>query len=105
MATMCWKQRAGSGSELEHLVRGADLHVNLRIRQEEEGIVSRELVIRRFTDVIEHEAWSGNATLELRPNAQLPAHLLAVGEVVLGLHRIVDLTLPAGHVIHRYQAA
>lgn len=105
MATMCWKQRAGSGSELEHLVPGADLNVNLRVRQEEEGIVSRELVTRRFTDVIEHEAWSGSATLELRPNAQLPAHVLAVGEVVLGLHRIVDLTLPAGHVIHRYQAA
>ena len=105
MATMCWKQRAGSGSELERLMPGADLNVNLRIRQEEEGIVSRELVTRRFTDVTEHEAWSGNATLELRPNAQLPAHLLAVREVVLGLHRIIDLTLPGGHVIHRYQAA
>jgi acetoacetate decarboxylase len=105
MATMCWKQRAGSGSELERLMPGADLNVNLRIRQEEEGIVSRELVTRRFTDVTEHEAWSGNATLELRPNAQLPAHLLAVREVVLGLHRTIDLTLPGGHVIHRYQAA
>jgi acetoacetate decarboxylase len=105
MATMCWKQRAGSGSELERLVPGADLNVNLRIRQEEEGIVSRELVTRRFTDVVEHEAWSGTATLELRPNAQLPAHLLAVREVVLGLHRTIGLTLPAGHVIHRYQTA
>ena len=105
MATMCWKQRTGSGSELERLVPGADLNVNLRIRQEEEGIVSRELVTRRFTDVFEHEAWSGAATLELRPNAQLPAHLLAVHEVVLGLHRTIDLTLPPGHVIHRYQAA
>ena len=105
MATMCWKQRAGSGSELERLVPGADLNVNLRIRQEEEGIVSRELVTRRFADVVEHEAWSGNATLELRPNAQLPAHLLAVCEVILGLHRTIDLTLSAGHVIHRYQAA
>jgi acetoacetate decarboxylase len=104
-ATMCWKQRAGSGGELERLMPGADLNVNLRIRQEEEGIVSRELVTRRFTDVIEHEAWSGTATLELRPNAQLPAYLLAVHEVVLGLHRTIDLTLPPGHVIHRYQAA
>ena len=105
MATMCWKQRAGSGGDLERLVPGADLNVNLRIRQEEEGIVSRELVTRRFADVVEHEAWSGNATLELRPNAQLPAHLLAVCEVILGLHRTIDLTLSAGHVIHRYQAA
>lgn len=105
MATMCWKQRAGSGDELRRLVPGADLNVNLRIRQEEEGIVSRELVTRQFADVVEHEAWVGHATLELRPNAQLPAHLLAVTEVVLGLHRTVDLTLPPGHVIHRYEAA
>ena len=104
-ATMCWKQRAGSGGELERLVPGAGLNVNLRIRQEEEGIVSRELVTRRLADVVEHEAWCGHATLELRPNAQLPAYLLAVSEVVLGLHRTVDLTLPPGHVIHRYQAA
>ena len=103
-ATMCWKQRASSGHELELLVPGADLNVNLRTRQEEEGIVSRELVARRFGDVVEHEAWAGPATLELRPNAQLPAHLLAVREVVLGLHRTIDLTLCPGRVVHRYAA-
>lgn len=104
-ATMCWKQRAATGSELISLVPGADLNVNLRVRQEEEGVVSRELVARRFADVVEHEAWIGPGTLELRPNAQLPVHLLAVQEVVLGLHRVVDLTLAPGRVIHRYGAA
>lgn len=104
-ATMCWKQRAATGSELTSLVPGADLNVNLRVRQEEEGVVSRELVARRFADVVEHEAWTGPGTLELRPNAQLPVHLLAVQEVVLGLHRVVDLTLAPGRVIHRYGAA
>jgi acetoacetate decarboxylase len=104
-ATMCWKQRAASGTELAELVPGVDLNVNLRVRQEEEGVVSRELVTRRFTDVVEHQAWAGPATLELRPNAQLPVHLLAVREVVLGLHRTVDLTLSPGRVIHRYRAA
>lgn len=102
---MCWKQRAATGSELISLVPGADLNVNLRVRQEEEGVVSRELVARRFADVVEHEAWTGPGTLELRPNAQLPVHLLAVQEVVLGLHRVVDLTLTPGRVIHRYGAA
>ena len=104
-ATMCWKQRAAHGSELSDLVPGADLNVNLRVRQEEEGVVSRELVTRRFADLVEHEAWAGPGTLELRPNAQLPVHLLAVREVVLGMHRIVDLTLAPGQVIHRYGAA
>ena len=29
-------------------------------------------------------------------------HLLAVREVVLGLHRVLDLSLPPGRVVHRY---
>ena len=64
--TMCWKQNASSGTELDRLVPGAGLNVNLRVRQEEEGVISRELVTRRFTDVVEHEAWTGSATLEER---------------------------------------
>jgi acetoacetate decarboxylase len=102
---MCWKQRAASGGELTRLVPGADVNVNPRVRQEEEGVVSRELVTRGFDDVAEHESWVGPATLEVRANAQLPVHLLAVGEVVLGLHRMVDLTPSPGRVIHRYRAA
>jgi acetoacetate decarboxylase len=103
-ATMGWKQPATDGGELAGLVPGAELNVNLRVRQEEEGVVSRELVTRRFADIVEHEAGTGPATLELRPNAQLPVYLLAVGDIVLGLHRIVDLTLSPGR-IHRYRAA
>jgi acetoacetate decarboxylase len=102
-ATMCWKQRASSGSELDGLIAGAELNVNLRVRQEEEGVISRELVTRLFTDVVEHEAWTGPATLELRPNAQVPAYLLSVRDVVLGLHRTIDLTLAPGHIVHRYR--
>ena len=45
---------------------------------------------------------SGAATLELRPNAQVPVHLLPAGEVVLGLHRLLDLTLPPATVVHHY---
>jgi len=61
-----------------------------------------ELVVRRLEDVVVHEAWVGPATLEFRPNAQVPVHRLAVEEVVLGLHRLVDMTLPPGVVVHRY---
>ena len=104
-ATMCWKQRAATGEELGELVPGNAVNVNLRVRQEEEGVVSRKLVTRRFTDVVEHESWVGPATLELRPNAQLPVHLLAVSEIVLGLHRVADLTLSPGRIIHRYRGA
>ncbi|MFI5049757.1 MAG: acetoacetate decarboxylase [Gaiellales bacterium] len=101
-ATMCWKQTPSSGGELERLVAGSGVNVNLRLRQEEGDTFSRELVARDFADVVEHEAWTGPGTLELRANAQAPVHLLPVREVVLSLHRVVDLTLAPGRVVHRY---
>jgi acetoacetate decarboxylase len=101
-ATMCWKQQRASGDVLQELVRGSGLNVNLRVRQEEEGVVSRELVARSFADLVEHEAWTGPGTLELHANAQLPVHRLPVRDVVLALHRVLDLTLAPGHVVHRY---
>ena len=100
-ATTVWKQRPAAGGELEALVPGAALNVNLRVLPED-GSMRRELVAREFADLELHEAWVGPATLELRPNAQVPVHLLAVREVVLGLHRVLDLSLPPGHVVHRY---
>ena len=101
-ATMCWKQTASSGAELERLVAGSGLNVNLRLRQEEGVSFSRELVARDFADVVEHEAWIGPGTLELHANAQAPVYLLPVREVVLALHRVIDLTLAPGRVVHRY---
>ena len=101
-ATMCWKQTPSSGSALEAIVPGAGLNVNLRIQHEEAAVVSRSLVARTFDDVVEHEAWTAPGTIELRANAQLPVHVLAVREVVLALHRTVDLTLAPGSVVHRY---
>ena len=52
----------------------------------------------------QNETTTENATLELRPNAQAPLHLLPVRRVELGLHRMVDLTLPPGVIVHRYSA-
>ena len=101
-ATMCWKQTPAASADLERLVPGSGLNVNLRVRQEEAGRVSRELVVRAFADVHEHEAWTGPGTLELRPNAQLPVHMLPVGRVELALHRMLDRTLAPGSVIHTY---
>ena len=67
--------------------------------------MSREHVTRRFANVVDHKSRIGPATLEVRPNAQLPVYLLAMGDIVLGLHRIVDLTLSPERIIHRYRAA
>ena len=104
-ATMAWKQVPAADDALDDLVPGAACNVNLRVRQEEAGAVSRELVVRELGDVVVHEAWAGPATLELRPSAQVPVHRLGVREVVLGLHRVVDMTLEQARVVHRYEAS
>jgi acetoacetate decarboxylase len=103
-ATMVYKQQRAAPDALDALVAGAGTNVNLRVLPGEEGELRRELVARDFADVVVHEAWRGPATLEVRPNAQAPVHLLPVREVVLGLHRLVDVTLPPGRVVHRIAA-
>ena len=103
-ATMCFKQEPADPDALERLMPGSALNVNLRVLPEEEGRFRRELVARVFQDVVVHEAWTGPGTLELRPNAQAPLHLLPVRRIELALHRTVDLTLPPGTIVHRYSA-
>lgn len=101
-ATMCFKQEAARDGLLDELVPGGGTNVNLRILGLEGESLRRELIARDFVDVVVHEAWTGPATIELRPNAQAPVHRLPVREVVLGLHRTIDLTLPPGRIVHRY---
>ena len=102
LATMVYKQRRAEPGALEALVPGSGVNVNLRVLPDHGETFRRELVARAFADVVEHEAWEGPATLELHAHAQVPVFRLPVREVVLGLHRVVDLTLPPGRVIHRY---
>jgi acetoacetate decarboxylase len=101
-ATLCWKQQACAPDLLEPLVPGSGTNVNLRVLPADGDAVTRELVARDFEDVVVHECWTGPATIELRPNAQVPVHQLPVRAVSGALHRLVDLTLPPGRVIHRY---
>ena len=101
-ATICFKQEPAPAGALDALVPGAGTNVNLRVLPEDGDEMRRELVARDFVDVVVHEAWTGPATIELRPNAQVPVHRLPVRDVVLGLQRTLDLTLPPGRVVHRY---
>ncbi len=101
-ATIAYKQRPAPADAIDKLIDGGATNVNLRVLAEDSGAFRRELIARDFADVVVREAWTGPATLELRPNAQAPVYLLPVREVVLGLHRVMDLTLAPGRIVHRY---
>jgi acetoacetate decarboxylase len=100
-ATMPYKQTAAAPEELE---RHAAFRTNLNLKVVagvEGGAVVRELTARTLGDVVVHEAWRGPGTVELRPNAQAPVHLLPVREVVEAFHWRVDFTLEYGRVLER----
>ena len=62
----------------------------------------RQLTSRKLADVKIHEAWTGPATTELRPNAQLPVARLPVLEPLEGVYWRADFTLVAGEIIYDY---
>ena len=101
-ATMCWKPEKAPLDVLEQLDPGSGANVNLRIMPDGRGGFHRDLLVRRFADVKVSEAWTGSATLEFRPNAQVPVHLLPIREVVVGVHRTVDLTLTEARTVHTF---
>jgi acetoacetate decarboxylase len=102
-ATIVYKQQRAAAGALDELVPGSGTNVNLRVLPDADSVdPRRELVVRDFVDVVVSQGWTGPATLELRPNAQAPVYLLPVREVVLGLHRRIDLTLAPARVVHRY---
>jgi acetoacetate decarboxylase len=99
-ATMPYKQRAGTPDDLERHARFRT-NINLKVipAVDGAGAAVRELTARAFEDVVVHEVWRGPGTLELRPNAQAPVHLLPVREVVEAFHWRVDFTLAYGRVL------
>jgi acetoacetate decarboxylase len=97
-ATMPYKQQPGTPADLEAL--GFGTNINLKtIPDVEGGDAIRQLTAREFSDVTIHEVWQGPGTVELRPNAQAPVHLLPVLEVEAAFHWRVDFTLVYGRVL------
>jgi acetoacetate decarboxylase len=99
-ATMPYKQQAGALDDLERQARFWT-NINLKVvpAVDGSGAAVRELTARAFDDVVVHEVWRGPGTLELRPNAQAPIHLLPVREVVEAFHWRVDFTLVYGRIL------
>jgi acetoacetate decarboxylase len=100
-ATMAYKQQPGEPSDLErHAAFRTNL--NLKVIASVDGTVAvRELTARTLADVDLHWVWRGAGTVELRPNAQAPVHVLPVREVVEAFHWCADFTLVPGQVLER----
>jgi acetoacetate decarboxylase len=95
---MPYKQQAADPAELDAL--GFRTNINLKVVPAVDGgDALRQLTAREFDDVVVHEVWRGPGTIELRPNAQAPVHLLPVLEVEAAFHWRVDFTLTYGRVL------
>lgn len=103
-ATMPWKQRRGDADSLtEHI----DFRTNINLKVIADvagGAALRQITARSFADVTVHEVWTGAGTLELRPNAQAPLHMLPVEDVLAAYHWRVDFTLVDGVVLETLDA-
>ncbi|MFV0335023.1 MAG: acetoacetate decarboxylase [Tropicimonas sp.] len=101
-ATMPYKQRRiGTDALAPHFDFATNL--NLKAVDHIDGRPAiRQLTSRKLTDVRVHEAWTGPATMELRPNAQLPVFRLPVLEPLQGIYWRADFTLVEGEIIHDY---
>ncbi len=97
--TMTYKQRRDALSSLARYFDFTE-NINLKAVDHIDGTPAiRQLTARRLADVSVHECWSGPCTVELRPNAQAPVHLLPVLEVETAFHWRVDFTLVYGRVL------
>lgn len=99
-ATTPYKQRQGTADDLErHAAFATNINLKVVPSVDGSGASVRELTARSFDDVVVHEVWRGPGTLELRPNAQAPVHLLPVADVLEAFHWRVDFTLVYGRIL------
>lgn len=102
--TMAYKQQRSSLDELRAIVP-FEKNINLKVIPHITGEPAvKQLTARKFADLIVHEIWRGEATIEIHPNAQLPVHKLPVVEMLDGFYWVCDFTLPMGEVLHDYLA-
>ncbi len=98
--TTPFKQQPGDIAELQAVVPFAT-NLNYKVIPHITGESAvRQVTARILTDVVVHECWKGPATVELRPNAQFPLHLLPVKSVEVGYLWRADFSLPFGRVVH-----
>jgi acetoacetate decarboxylase len=103
-ATMAYKQRPSTPEALAELQFGTNINLKVIPAVGGPDDALRELTARDFTDVEFHGVWEGDATVEARPNAQVPVHLLPVLEVQRAFHWFADFTAVYGRVLETLTA-
>jgi acetoacetate decarboxylase len=103
-ATMAYKQRPSTVDALNELSFGTNINLKVIPATDGSGDAIRELTARDFTEVDVHEVWEGSATVEVRPHAQVPVHLLPVLEVERAFHWRADFTAVYGRVLETLTA-
>jgi acetoacetate decarboxylase len=102
--TLPYKQRMGS---LESLRSRVDMvtNINLKVIPNIDGTIAvRQLVARELMHVRVLECWTGQGTVEIRPNAGAPLYRLPVLEFLEGYHWRAEFDLVGGRIVHDYLA-
>ncbi|MDE3056484.1 MAG: acetoacetate decarboxylase family protein [Bacteroidota bacterium] len=101
--TMAFKQERGALDDLKKTTFDFSTNINYKIIPNIDGSFAvRQLTSRILSDVVVHECWTGDCTVELRPNVQAPVYKLPVVEAGAGYFWRADFTLVAGNIIHDY---
>ena len=103
-ATMAYKQRPSTPAALAELEFGTNINLKVIPAVDGPGDALRQLTARDFADVEFHGVWEGDATVDVRPNAQVPVHLLPVLEVERAFHWFADFTAVYGRVLETLTA-
>ena len=100
--TMPFKQKRAAAGDLAPYF-DFTTNLNLKAIDHIDGRPAiRQVTSRKLAEVTIHEAWTGPATMELRPNAQLPLFRLPVMEPLEGFFWRADFTLVEGEIMHDY---
>lgn len=103
-ATTPRRQMVATAAALMRFSFGTNINLKVIPAVDGSGDAVREFTARDFSDLKIHEVWEGFGTVELRPNAHAPLHLLPVVDVETALHWRADFTATYGRVLERLTA-
>jgi len=99
VATTPTHQRESTPAALASVMFGTNINLKEIPAVDGGAPALRQLTARDFAEVAIHEVFEGFATVELRPHALAPLHLLPVVEAEVAYHWRADFTAVPGRVL------